>query len=70
MVIPLLLVGIGLIATGGILFSAGRSIQEGEPWYPGHDLVEDVGPEAIAQTASGVGLAAVALVALFLLSRK
>lgn len=70
MVIPLLVVGIGLIATGGILFAAGRSAQEGEPWYPGHDLVEDVGPEAISGAATGIGLALVALLGIYFLSKR
>ena len=74
MVFPFIAVGAGLILTGlsGLfVIKRGEEYAEEHPedpsWYPGKEFVQDVGPGAIG---SGIGLAIIAVAALYLLSRR
>lgn len=68
MVAPLLLLGLALIVGGTAIYGVGRTLKEGEGWYPGKDMLEDVNKplETTASMVPILGLVAI----LYLLSRK
>jgi hypothetical protein len=72
MVIPLLILGIGLIAGGIFIQGVGRSIKEKDPWYPGKDLVQDTTEpiKALSGAAPFIGIATVAIISYLLLRRR
>jgi len=62
MVAPLLLLGLAFILGGTAIYGVGRTLKEGEGWYPGKDFVEDVGKPL--ESASELGKSIVPIVAL------
>lgn len=69
MVAPLIILGLALIGGGIFTFGVGRTLKEGEPWYPGKDALEDLG-NVPKEWGTAAAVIAVAVAAMFILGRR